>query len=243
MSGAMTNNTKRPQVGVSACLLGETVRYDGGHKANAWILGPLAERFDFVPSCPEVAIGLGVPRLPIQLVGNPERPCLLGVDDPCHEVTHSLEAYARFRVGQLSGLSGYLCKTNSPSCGMRGVNVYPHGGGEPMQTGQGMFIRILMSSFPWLPVEEEGRLKDKGVRKNFVDRVLIYHRWQRFLRSGLSVSGLMGFHRRHQHLINIRSHTSAGELEKLLSHLSTAELNQIALTYVGTLMSLLNRSY
>lgn len=160
---------------MSACLLGRGVRFDGGHKRDDFLTGSLADFLDLVPVCPEVGIGMGVPRPPIRLVGDPERPHALGVDDATLDVTERLLSFARRCVPCLGDISGYILKRNSPSCGMEGVKVYDPPGTIVDRTGIGLFARVLMETKPLLPVVEETWLKDPVLRGDFLTRVLAYH--------------------------------------------------------------------
>jgi uncharacterized protein YbbK (DUF523 family) len=161
------------RIGISSCLLGERVRYDGGHKRDAYIIETLGRHFEFVPICPEVAIGLGVPRKPIKLVGDPRSPRAVCVDDPTLDVTDKLSAYGARMARELDGISGYILKSRSPSCGMEGVEVFPS-----VATAAGLYARAFMDLQPLLPVEEEDRLADPALRENFIERVYDYRRRQ-----------------------------------------------------------------
>jgi len=166
------------RVGVSSCLLGERVRYDGCHKLDELVAGTLSRWFELVPVCPEVAIGLGVPREPIQLVAETgEQPKAIGVHTPTLDATAALQRYARSVAPELSGLCGYIFKSGSPSCGIRSVVIHSSAG-SPAAEGSGIFARVLMQRFPSLPVEEEWRLRDPLLRKRFIEHVLAYHRRQ-----------------------------------------------------------------
>jgi len=161
---------------VSACLLGQRVRFDGGHKRDDVLTGSLAAFLDLVPVCPEVGSGMGVPRPPIRLVGDPQRPRAVGVDDATSDVTEQLLSFARRCVSSLGDISGYILKRSSPSCGMEGVKVYDSRGTITDRGGVGIFARVLMEARPLLPVVEETCLKDPVRREDFLVRVLAYHR-------------------------------------------------------------------
>ena len=164
------------RVGVSACLLGQEVRYDGGHKRDAYVADTLARHFRFVPVCPELDIGLGVPRETLRLVREGKEVRMVapasGVD-----YTAQMRAYSRRRARQLQelGLSGYILKKNSPSCGLTRVRTYT-AAGMPAASDRGLFADALLASMPLLPVEEEGRLNDPRLRENFIVRVFAFHR-------------------------------------------------------------------
>jgi uncharacterized protein YbbK (DUF523 family)/predicted RNA-binding protein with PUA-like domain len=166
------------RVGVSACLLGQEVRWDGGHKRNGWIAADLAKRVVLVPVCPEVEIGLGVPRPPIRLRSDGEGGVRLLEPSSGRDLSRRMERFAARRLQALeaAGLSGYVLKARSPSCGKEGVDLFGPGGGPPRKTGRGLFAAALLRRLPDLPVEEEERLRDPRARREFLERVLAYHR-------------------------------------------------------------------
>lgn len=170
------NRSDLIRVGVSACLLGQEVRFDGGHKRDAFLVETLGRFVEFVPVCPEFELGLGVPRESLRLELHAEGIRLIA---PASQTDHTaaMGAYARERVAALARerLSGYVLKKNSPSCGMERVRIYD-ATGMPLQDGRGLFAQALIESFPHLPVEEEGRLSDARIREDFIQRVFAYHR-------------------------------------------------------------------
>jgi uncharacterized protein YbgA (DUF1722 family)/uncharacterized protein YbbK (DUF523 family) len=230
-----------PKVGVSACLLGHQVRYDGGHKRDTFIIGPLSEHLYFIPICPETAIGLGIPRPTIRLMGEPDHPRLVGTIDASFDVTEKMEGYAERQVGELGDLCGYILKKDSPSCGMERVKVFNTSGSHAERKGSGIFARILMQRLPLLPVEEEGRLNDAVLRENFINRVFVMQRWQKLLRQGLSAARLIEFHTAHKYLVMAHSQAAYQRLGRMLSNLSKDDLHSIADTYIEALMRTLKR--
>jgi len=231
----------RLRLGVSACLLGQEVRYNGGHKRDGFVTEALARYVDFVPLCPEVAIGLGIPRPPIRLVGNPDAPRAVRTDDASLDVTDKLEAFAWHQVPALDGISGYILKKDSPSCGMERVKVYGLKGGAPERNGIGVFARVLLEAMPLLPLEEEGRLNDPVLRENFVSRVFVYERWQRLLAEGIAPGRLIAFHTDHKYLIMAHSQAAYERMGRLLANLAGADLEGLAQTYATELMTALKR--
>ena len=182
-------------VGISSCLLGEEVRHDGGHKRHAWINQTLSRFFEFRPVCPEVGIGLGVPRPTIPLTGDVANPRVVGTRDTSLDVTDKLLAYGRHKAAEMTDISGYIFKNRSPSCGVWRVNVWPtEDGHPPRKEGRGAYARAFMETQSLLPVEEEGRLGDARLRENFVERVFAYHRWQEMIAAGLTPGALVKFH-------------------------------------------------
>jgi uncharacterized protein YbgA (DUF1722 family)/uncharacterized protein YbbK (DUF523 family) len=230
-----------PKVGVSACLLGHQVRYDGGHKRDAFIVGPLSEYLDYIPLCPEAAIGLGIPRPTIRLMGEIERPRLVGSSDPTLDVTEKMESYAKRQVDELADLCGFILKKGSPSCGMERVKVFNAAGTRAERKGSGLFARILMQRRPLLPVEEEGRLNDALLRENFINRIFVLHRWQGLMREGLSAARLIEFHTTHKYLVMAHSQAAYQRLGRLLANLSRRDLTDIADRYIAELMHALRR--
>jgi uncharacterized protein YbgA (DUF1722 family)/uncharacterized protein YbbK (DUF523 family) len=186
------------KLGISSCLLGNKVRYDGGDREDRFITGTLGPYVEFVPVCPEVECGLGVPREPMRLVGRPEAPRLLTVRTR-QDLTPRLLAWAEERVRALAreDLAGFIFKSKSPSSGMTRVKVY-NDRGRPTATGAGLFARVFMERFPLLPVEDEGRLHDPEIRENFIERVFFQQRWQEFLGQSPDRGGLVAFHTRHK---------------------------------------------
>jgi len=232
--------SSKPLVGISSCLLGQQVRFDGGHKKDGWITGPLGAFFDFLPVCPEVGIGLGVPRPTIHLVGDPARPRALGSKDASLDVTARLEAFGIAQLPQLEGLSGYILKSKSPSCGMARVPVTSEKG-MPAKVGVGIYARVLLERMPLLPVEEEGRLNDPVLRENFVTRVYVLHRWQQLRVERMTAAKLIDFHSRQKYLVMAHSQAAYQRLGQMLSHLKQVDLEAVADMYVAELMAALAR--
>ncbi len=187
------------RLGVSSCLLGEPVRYDGAHKRDAWIATRLARHAELVALCPEAGAGLGVPRPPVHLCGDPARPRALGVADPALDVTARLQRYASETAARLPDLQGFIFKRGSPSCGLRGVPVRgPRGGVRP---GRGLFAAGLLAADPGLPVAEEGELAQPAGRDRFLEQVFVRRRWQQALAAGGGRAAVARFHAAHRLLL------------------------------------------
>ncbi len=226
---------KKIPVGISSCLLGEQVRFDGSHKRDAYIVGTLGKYFDFHPYCPEVAIGLGVPRPTIHLVKIDNTIRCVGIKNPELDLTARLSDYAGQQKNSHADLCGYILKKDSPSCGMERVKVYV--GNQPHREGFGIYALEMMRNNPLLPVEEEGRLGDPGLRENFIQRVYVLHRWQQLLAEGLTPQKLTHFHARHK--LIIMSHADYREMGQLLASLTKDNLLTIAERYIFMLMNIL----
>ncbi|MEC4749327.1 DUF523 and DUF1722 domain-containing protein [Methylomicrobium sp. Wu6] len=222
-------------IGISSCLLGQEVRFDGGHKRDSYITGTLGQYFEFHPFCPEVAIGLGVPRPILHLVKVDGEIRCVGVKDPERDVTERLRDYADQLKDRYAELCGYILKKGSPSCGMERVKVYT--GVQPRPEGVGIFAEAMMHLNPLLPVEEEGRLGDPGLRENFIQRVYVYYRWKKLVVEGISAPSLTRFHARHK--LIIMSHGDYRELGQMLADLSQENLAEVAERYIARLMKML----
>ncbi|PJE79121.1 hypothetical protein CI610_01903 [invertebrate metagenome] len=191
----------KPAIGISSCLLGQKVRYNGGHKKSSFCVNDLAPLVEFIPVCPEVGIGLGVPREPIRLVGGENVYRVQGTEHQDLDVTEPLEAYAKKKCSEIQGLSGYILMQKSPSCGMERVKIYHPNGNPSGFSGSGIYARTLMTQMPALPVEEEGRLHDPVLRENFFTRVYAYKRWQQLLADPPKYSDVVEFHGQHKYLL------------------------------------------
>jgi uncharacterized protein YbgA (DUF1722 family)/uncharacterized protein YbbK (DUF523 family) len=229
------------RLGISACLLGEPVRFDGGHQWDRFITDTLGKYVEFVPVCPEVECGLGVPREAMRLVGDPEAPRLVTVRTKV-DLTERMVAWARKRVETLEqeDLCGFIFKSKSPSSGMERVRVYPHQAqGSPVTRGVGMFARIFMEHFPLLPVEEEGRLHDPVLRENFIERLFVLQRWRELLAAGPNPGDLVAFHTRHKLLILAHSPNHYRELGRLVARVKEVPIQEFSRLYQSQLMEAL----
>jgi len=229
---------ERIRLGVSSCLLGEQVRFDAGHKRESFVADILPRYFDMIPVCPEVAIGLGVPREPIRLEGDERAPRAIGVKTKSLDVTERLAAYGRRMAGELGGISGYIFKSKSPSCGMERVKLYG-AGGMARKVGRGIYAAEIMRAMPLLPTEEEGRLNDPVLRENFIERVYAFHRWQRLRDEGLSAERLVDFHAAHKLIVMAHSRAHLTRLGRLVAQAGARPLPELAEEYGLTFMDAL----
>jgi len=227
-------------IGISACLLGRKVRFDGGHKRSRFITDALAGHFEFAAFCPEMAIGMGTPRQPICLVGEDQNPQAVGVKTPLLNVTQPLRDYGTRTAAEIDGLCGFIFKKDSPSCGMERVKIY-NDKGMPQRSGTGIFAREIIKAHPLLPVEEEGRLNDADLCDNFITRVYVYARWKALIAGGLSKSGLIEFHASHKYLVMSHNTLVYKQLGQMLSDLTRTSLADIAHSYITILMKTLSK--
>lgn len=227
------------KIGISSCLLGEKVRYDSGHKLDRYITDTLGQYFEWVPICPEVEYGLPVPREPMRLVGDPDSPRLItirtGVDH-----TEGMLKWAEGKLKELEKeeLCGFVFKSRSPSSGIGGVKVYTLSG-MPSQRGIGLFGRAFMNKFPVIPVIDDGRLHDPGLRENFIERVFVYKRWQEFIKKGGLIRDLVAFHTEHKLLILSHSPKHFSVLGQLIAKPKQNKPEDLNAEYVNLLMECL----
>jgi uncharacterized protein YbgA (DUF1722 family)/uncharacterized protein YbbK (DUF523 family) len=205
-------------IGVSACLLGEHVRYDGGHKHDRYITDTLGRFFNFLPVCPEVGCGMSTPREAMRLEGHPANPRLMTRQSRIDK-TDQMLAYCTSKIGELASadLCGFIFKKDSPSSGLFRVKVYGPGG-LPSKTGSGLFAAAVAHQFPLLPMEEEGRLNDPAIRENFIERIFSWRRWKDFLQGKPTIGGLVEFHARHKLLMMAHSPQIYREMGVLVAH-------------------------
>ena len=218
-------------IGVSACLLGEQVRHDGGHKRNAFLLEELAIHVRFVPVCPEVGIGLGVPREAIRLTRRGDRVRLIGSGGVDH--TDAMRRWAARIVGELRerGLSGFVLKKGSPSCGLERVRVWDEGAQRPSRPGRGVFAQALVDAMPGLAIEEEGRLHDPGLREHFVDRVFGHARVRDFFAVPWTAESLIRFHSAEKAAVLAHDVEAARRLGRLVAGHRRLQPEQLARSY------------
>jgi uncharacterized protein YbgA (DUF1722 family)/uncharacterized protein YbbK (DUF523 family) len=235
-----THTTSSPiRIGISACLLGEKVRFDGGHKREAFIVDTLGQFFQWVAVCPELELGLGVPRESLRLVGTPERPRLLAPRSQSDH-TAAMQRYAAERLESLAplGLHGYILKKDSPSCGMERIRVYGQNG-TVHRSGRGLFAAALMQRFPLLPVEEEGRLQDMRLRENFIERVFAYSRWQALLGTSVTPHDLVRFHTQHKLTLLAHSRPHYQALGRLVARAGQIPVATLVQEYGATFINAL----
>lgn len=205
------------RLGISSCLLGEKVRFDGGHKLDHFLTDTLGRFVEYVPVCPEVEVGLPTPRQTLRLVGEPQHQRLV-FSKSGEDITERMMAWARKRVAELEkeDLCGFIFKAKSPSSGMERVKLYDRNG-VPNKQGVGLFARAFMEHFPLLPVEEDGRLHDPVLRENFIEIIFALKRWRETLAEGMTRGNLVNYHTRHKLLLLSHSTEIYRQLGKLVA--------------------------
>ena len=227
------------RIGISSCLLGNCVRYDGGHKLDHYLTDTLGQYMKYVPVCPEVECGLGTPREAMRLVGSPDNPRLVtrrtGTDH-----TPQMVRWAKIRVKELEKekLCGFIFKSKSPSSGMSRVKVY-NDKGMPVLKGVGIFARAFTAHFPRIPVEEDGRMHDPQLRENFIERVFTLKRWRENLEKRHSMGQLIDFHTKNKLLIMAHSQKHYREMGKRVATGKSTPIKSLYGDYEALLMEAL----
>ncbi len=230
---------KKIRIGISSCLLGNRVRYDGQHKKDPFLTDVLGQWCEFVPVCPEVECGLSIPREAMRLVGSREKPRLVtwksGVDH-----TERMETWCREKCESLASedLAAFIFKTKSPSSGLGRVKVYNGKGDVIHRDGQGIFARIFTETFPDLPVEDEGRLNDPGIRENFVETLFVLQRWREALAEG-TAGAVVEFHSRHKYTFMARNQKILRQMGPVMSNLGWDNFAKAKESYYRLLLEIL----
>jgi uncharacterized protein YbgA (DUF1722 family)/uncharacterized protein YbbK (DUF523 family) len=233
--------SEKIKLGISSCLLGFKVRYDGGHKLDRYIANTLGEYFEWLPICPEVECGLSTPRQTMRLVGDESNYRLLTHDGKT-DYTDQMLAWGREKISTLqkAGLCGYIFKAKSPSSGMERVKIYGENN-SVFHTGVGIWAKLFQEEFPLLPVEEEGRLHDPRIRENFLERVFILNRWRKLLEGEKSRGALVEFHTKHKLIFMSHSIDGYKKSGKLIADMSSQPLEKVYTNYEALLMETLKK--
>ena len=236
-SDVSTDPGSRPiRIGISACLVGHEVRFDGGHKRDAFLTQTFSRFVEWVPVCPEVECGFGTPREAMRIVSGNDGERLMTIRSGT-DMTASMERFSRSRTSALAGedLSGYVLKKDSPSCGLERVKVYNRHG-VAARTGRGLFAAALVERFPQLPLEEEGRLADPRLRDNFVERVFAYWRLRNLFRARWSSGDLVRFHTSHKLLLLAHAPEAYRQLGRFVAGAAQLSPQQVEQRYVERFM-------
>lgn len=222
--------TPKIPIAISSCLLGQSVRFNGGHKRSAFCVDILADAFEFTPYCPEVAIGMGIPRPSIRLVGDWQQPRALGSVDASLDVTDALIQYGQTLAPQCQHYSGYILMKDSPSCGLFSTKVYTQKGVHPGKRA-GLFAQVIQQQNPLLPMEEEARLNDAPLRENFIARVFAYHQWRTEVLPQPSAAVIVNFHSRYKYFVMAHSQTLYKHLGALVAGAGLMDVQQLLNAY------------
>jgi uncharacterized protein YbgA (DUF1722 family)/uncharacterized protein YbbK (DUF523 family) len=227
------------RVGISSCLLGQNVRFDGGHKRDLFLVSELGRFVTWLPVCPEVEVGMGIPRPSVRLVREGDEIRMLEPRTQ-HDHTRAMRAFAKRRVAELAKLDlcGYVLKKDSPSCGMERVRVYREGA-PALRDGRGFFAEALLAALPSLPVEEEGRLQDPALRENFIERVFAYRRLRDLFASDWRPGDLVAFHTAHKLQLMAHAPKAYAELGRLVAGLKQLPRTELRTRYEGDFMAAL----
>ncbi|WP_330960055.1 YbgA family protein [Photobacterium sp. 53610] len=235
------DSERRIPVGISACVLGEQVRFDGGHKRNRFVTDELAKYVRFRPVCPEMAIGLPVPRPTVRLVLTENEPRLVDSKHGQQDYTRQMQTFAEKHVSGLNELCGFVVCAKSPTCGMERVKLYiPNGNTVPGGT-VGVFTQKLMTAMPWLPVEEDGRLQDPVLRENFVFRIYALHDFYQSVAQRLSLDAFIKFHSRYKFVLMAHCPAAYKAMGQLVAGIKNWDLDEFFTEYRQQLMDALRQ--
>ncbi|MEZ4266753.1 MAG: DUF523 and DUF1722 domain-containing protein [Myxococcota bacterium] len=234
------NGPSRPRIGVSACLLGEGVRFDTGHKRSDYVASTLSRFVELIPVCPEVESGMGVPRESMRLFATPTGLGLVG-NRTGVDYGDGMAAFAGRRAAELAALQldGFVLKKDSPTCGVERVRVYRQGGGQPSRDGRGLFTAALQARIPTLPLAEEGWLNDDGLRASFLERIFTHHRLRTSLLAAPTPRALLEFHADHKLLYMARSPERYRELGRIAAQAASRPLDTTLALYAAQAMAAL----
>ena len=224
------------KIGVSSCLLGEDVRYDGRNKYDGYIVEAFGQYVEFMPVCPETGIGLGVPRPPLKLVVMNERVAAVGADNPAIDVSDAITDFGKIQARLLNTICGYIFKSRSPSCGLADTPITTN---DEETRGPGLYTRQIIEAMPLLPVTDEISLKLDKHANNFLERVFAYNRWQQFLEWPLSDFRLRTFHTLHTSELERHGAGLAEELSDFLFSVKDPALEKTAPIYLERFMAAL----
>ncbi|REG86980.1 YbgA family protein [Marinomonas pollencensis] len=227
-------------VGISACLLGDNVRFNGGHSRSAFCDTNLSNYFEFQKFCPEVAAGFGTPRPTVRLEGDPKNPRMAYSNQKGTDLSDTFMDATRPYLDKLAHLDGYILMKNSPSCGLERIKVYQENGHPHMERSAGLFTKALKERYPLLPMEEDGRLNDPALRENFLLRVFAHHEFRHCVAAKPSMKALIVFHSRYKYLVMAHSQPAYKTLGKMLSGNDPRPLKELQDAYFYTLMTTLS---
>ena len=240
MTTSKSTQIQRPLIGIGSCLAGNAVRYNGETNTPNRHVCEICEHFDVQAFCPEMGIGLGVPRPPIHLVGSKESVRVVDVETHRHDYTDAIRSYAQHTLEQAPLLCGYILVKGSPSCGYAGVKRYSQTGDYLASDQSGIFARALEEADSLLPLEDDERLRDANIRESFVNRARAYHHWKTLTGQGLKVRGLINFHASYKPLLIAHPLLNGKFFEPALARAGQQKLKEIAAELINTVMATLS---
>lgn len=236
-----TSSPDKINIGLSACLAGHEVRYNGGHTQSRLCLDVLSEHFNYQTFCPEVAAGFSTPRPTMRLTGNPEKPTLSFTNDDAVDLTEQLTGGFKDKLSQFGTLDGYILMRNSPSCGLERIKVYQENGYPHETRVQGLFASALQKQYPLMPIEEEGRLHDAKLFENFVLRVYAYSRFRTEVLASPSMGRLIAFHSSYKYVLMAHCQRAYKKLGRLLGSHKKQDINKLVNRYFQLFMNALSK--
>ena len=241
----MTNSPNKlpgkPQIGVSACLARQAVRFDGGFIANPFVNNECATFFDIHTVCPEVEMGLGIPRQVIQLRDFDGEIRLVYSKNPEKQITHSMREFSERRIKTLPTLDGYIFKKDSPSCGVFKVPVKNNKTGMRKRNGIGIFARAFKDQYPEIPTEDEGRLNDKAIRENFLERVYAHYRWRQIAESQNAIKSFREFHKNYKLILMAKDNRAYRELGRIAAAVNNHNYEEKSQEYFRLFMQAMSK--
>jgi uncharacterized protein YbgA (DUF1722 family)/uncharacterized protein YbbK (DUF523 family) len=237
----MSNLTTKPQIGVSACLASQAVRFDGSFITNQFIKNECASFFDIQTVCPEVELGMGIPRPPIQLRDFDSEIRLVFSKNPDNDITDSMREFSEKKMKSLPALDGYIFKRDSPSCGVYKVPVKSDKTGMRKRDGIGIFAKVFKEQFPLVPTEDEGRLNDNGIRENFLERVFAHYRWRQIDESDNSVKAFRDFHTRYKLILMAKDNVASRQLGRMVATVNKDNFTDIKEQYISLFMQAMTK--
>lgn len=229
------------KVGVSACVLGDKVRFDGGHKKSDFVTSQLSNVFQLLPVCPEVGIGMSVPRPTIRVTEINQQSRLTDSKDPSLDYTEKLTEFVSNKSSSLAQLDGYILAAKSPTCGIHRIKTYNQQGDLLHRQGQGLYAQQIIAQYPNLPLEEDGRLNDQGLRESFITRVYVHNQFRTEVLSEPSTHNLIRFHSRHKFLVMAYSNKAYQQLGRLVAQVAESHLETCLNQYLTLLMHVLSK--
>ena len=235
----MSDQQNKPRIGVSACLMGQPVRFDGGHKNNKFVINECSRHFELHPVCPEAELGLGIPRPVIQLRKFGDEIKLVYSKNPQSQLTPQMRQFAESRIDQFEQLDGFIFKKDSPSCGMERVPVFDDKTGMRQRNGIGIFAEAFKQKHPNIPTEDEGRLGDIGIRESFLERVYAHYRWRNIEDAEHNLHAFREFHKNYKLILMAKNNMAYRELGRMVAGVHKHNMAEVRQKYFSKFMQVM----